>query len=373
MKFIRFSTWLLGLTFLGSSSVSADEFTDHVAAIKAVQREADGNVNASKAVAWLSTQPVTSLTKLLSAFDEASPLAANYLRASAETLVDRQLKVGVALPIKDLEAFIADKQRDSRARRLAYELVRRVDESAEARLIPSMLLDPGAEFRRDAVRLLITKASSEVGTNKEQAIATYQQALTGATEEDQVKEISGSLKKLEVPVDLPKHFGFLMQWKAIGPFDNKGLIGFDASYDPEKAIDFTAKLKGQTDDVSWGDLATKDDFGVIDIAKSISPYKGAVMYLATEFVSERDQAVELRLGTPNAWKIWVNGQFVFGRDEYHRGMAIDQYRVKAQLKAGSNRLLVKLCQNEQTEDWAQRYQLQLRVCDGSGVAVRSVK
>ena len=49
-------------------------------------------------------------------------------------------------------------------------------------------------------------------------------------------------------------------------------------------------------------------------------------------------------------------------------MALDQYRVPAELKPGRNVILVKLCQNEQTEDWAQRYQLQLRVCDASGRA-----
>lgn len=374
MRLPHFASWCLAASIAAATgSVQADEFDDHVAAIKAVQREAVGNDSAAKAVTWLSTQPVTSLTRLLSAFEGATPLSANYLRASVETIVDRQLKAGVKLPVKDLEAFVSDLKRDPRARRLAYETVRRVDDTAEARLIPSMLLDPSSEFRRDAVRLLVTKAAGLDESKKDEAIATYEEALKGATEEDQVKEISGALKKLGKSVDLQRHFGFLTQWKAIGPFDNKGLIGFDASYDPEKAIDLAAKLQGQSGEVAWGEISTKDDFGVLDIAKSISPYKGAVMYLTTNFVSEREQTVDLRLGTPNAWKVWVNGQFVFGRDEYHRGMAIDQYRVKVALKAGSNTVLVKLCQNEQTEDWAQRYQLQLRVCDASGVAIHAAK
>ena len=75
---------------------------------------------------------------------------------------------------------------------------------------------------------------------------------------------------------------------------------------------------------------------------------------------------------PNAWKLWLNGKYLFGRDEYHRGMAIDQYRVPAKLKAGKNVILLKLCQNEQDDDWAQRYQIQIRVCDPSGVAVLPV-
>ena len=60
---------------------------------------------------------------------------------------------------------------------------------------------------------------------------------------------------------------------------------------------------------------------------------------------------------------------MFGRDEYHRGMRIDQYRIPVQLKAGENSILIKLCQNEQTEEWTVQWQFQLRVCDSSGAAV----
>jgi hypothetical protein len=31
--------------------------------------------------------------------------------------------------------------------------------------------------------------------------------------------------------------------------------------------------------------------------------------------------------------------------------------------------LLKICQNEQTEDWAQRWEFQVRICDSSGTAV----
>lgn len=95
------------------------------------------------------------------------------------------------------------------------------------------------------------------------------------------------------------------------------------------------------------------------------------MYLTTEFHSPSARVVELRLGTPNAWKIWLNGKMLFGRDEYHRGMAIDQYRVRGELKPGANTILLKICQNEQKEDWAQRYEFQLRVADLSGLGLPS--
>lgn len=362
--------WLAaGLLLAASGGAFADEFSDHIAAIKAVQREGAGSEAAAVSVRALSGGSGASLVKVLAAFEGASPLAANYLRSTVEGLVDRQAAAGTQLPKAELEGFILDRNRDPRGRRLAYEILKQVDAGAEARIIPGMLLDPSSEFRRDAVAKFVQQAKDLGADKKDQAIETYRKALSGATEEDQVKEIAAALKALGDKVDLQKHFGFLTKWRIIGPFDNKMFIGFEAVYAPEKSVDLAAKLQGQSGEVSWAEISTADDFGILDIAKSVAPHKGAVMYLATTFNSDRDRAVEVRLGTPNAWKIWVNGQFAFGRDEYHRGMAVDQYRVKATLKAGDNIILVKLCQNEQTEDWAQRYQLQLRVSDSSGIAI----
>jgi hypothetical protein len=93
----------------------------------------------------------------------------------------------------------------------------------------------------------------------------------------------------------------------------------------------------------------------------------------TKFNSDKNQTVDLRLGTPNAWKLWVNGELLFAREEYHRGTKLDQYRVAAKLKAGENLILLKVCQNEQNDDWAQKYQFQLRGADPAGSAILPAK
>jgi hypothetical protein len=354
-----------------ASATRAAETDELISQIKAVGNEGAGNEAAAKAVAALSAGPVNTLPEILAGFDGASPLAANYLRSAVETVVDRQLAAGAKLPAKILEQLIKDGKQDPRARRLAYELLLQVDKSAEARLIPEMLLDPSPEFRRDAVQRLIAQAGTK-GTEAKAAMALYRKALSGATDEDQVKKISKALKDLGETVNLVEHFGFLTAWKIVGPFDNTKFVGFNEVYPPESKIDLAEKLDGQKGEVAWGDISTEHEFGIVDIAKSVAPHKGAVMYLTTEFDAKSARNVEFRFGTPNAWKLWVNGQLLFGRDEYHRGMAIDQYTVPAKLKAGRNVILLKLCQNEQEDDWAQRYQIQLRICDSSGIAVRAV-
>jgi hypothetical protein len=79
--------------------------------------------------------------------------------------------------------------------------------------------------------------------------------------------------------------------------------------------------------------------------------------------------VEIRLGCPTAVKVFLNGEQVFAHEEYHHGRRMDQYVARATLKAGLNQLLVKVCQNEQTESWAQSWEFQLRICDSTGGAV----
>ena len=366
---------LLILTGLISSTSCFTAETDSLLkTIRAVGREGQGSREANQAVGELSQQDVSTLPAVLLGFRDANPLAVNYLRGAVEAIADRALKAGKPLPTESLEKFVRDVEQDARGRRLAFELLTRVDPATPDRIIPDMLLDPSPEFRRDAVARLITAAEKSLtDKNADAAKETFKKALSGATDDDQVKKIAKQLKEMKEEVDLQKHFGFLAGWQFVGPFDNVGLKGFDVTYPPEEKLDFAAKYAGQKGEVAWDKVASDHEYGIVNVAKQIAPYKGAVMYLTTEFHSPSARAVEFRLGTPNAWKIWVNGKPLFGRDEYHRGMALDQYRVRGDVKAGSNTILLKLCQNEQTDDWAQRYEFQLRVADLSGIGLASQK
>ena len=48
---------------------------------------------------------------------------------------------------------------------------------------------------------------------------------------------------------------------------------------------------------------------------------------------------------------------------------MDQYVGVGTLKKGRNRILIKVCQDEQTASFAQSWGFQLRVCDSLGGAV----
>jgi hypothetical protein len=82
--------------------------------------------------------------------------------------------------------------------------------------------------------------------------------------------------------------------------------------------------------------------------------------------TDKELPVEIRYGCINASKLFLNGKLVFAREEYHHGENFDQYVAKVALKPGKNRLLLKVCQNDQKEPYAQVWQFKLRVCDPTG-------
>ncbi len=330
----------------------------------------------SVSAAWknVAQGDIQQLPQVLATIDGANPLAANWLRAAADAMAERALANKQSLPTVELERFITQTRHDPRARRQAFEWLRKVEPEQAAKLIPGMLQDPSVELRRESVALRITEAQqSEAAGARDSAITAYRQALDGARDEDQVKEIAKSLRGLDQEIDLPKHFGFIQNWQLIAPFDNTNQTGLDTVYPPESAIDLKSEVPGKDATAKWQAFTGEDDFGMIDLNKPFGALKEVVGYAWTEFQSDTEQEVELRLGCKNAWKVWVNGELLFSRNEYHRGMQMDQYRMQAKLKPGKNEILVKVCQNEQTESWTVEWQFQLRVCDATGTAIHSAR
>ena len=72
-----------------SDAASLDE---QVRAIRAVAAEGSGHANAIAAVKELSRGDAATLLPILKAFDDANPLAANWLRGAFEAVAARELK-----------------------------------------------------------------------------------------------------------------------------------------------------------------------------------------------------------------------------------------------------------------------------------------
>ncbi|MFO0870749.1 MAG: hypothetical protein U0935_17610 [Pirellulales bacterium] len=357
---------IAGLTTVRAADTSVQE---SLAVVRKVGPQGAGHSAALEAVRRLQRAPAAELPTILAAMDGADPLVTNWLRGVTETIAQRELDGGGQLPVAALEQFLSQTTHAPRARRLAYELIARVDTGAEQRLIPGLLNDPSLELRRDAVTLALSRAQA-AGADKAAAARLYREAFRSARDLDQIKLAAAKLKELGEAVDLPEHFGFVMKWQVIGPFENAGGGGFEVAYPPEREVSLAAEYDGKKGKVKWAELSTSDEYGVLDLNKLVGPHKGAVAYAYAEFVAPAGVDAELRLGSVNANKIWLNGTLIATNHVYHSGSAVDQYVGRGRLKPGRNTILLKIAQNEQTEPWAQDWKFQFRVCDSVGTPIR---
>ncbi len=359
-------TLLLSLFACVPLSAAAD-LQVHLKPILAVGPEGKGNAEA--AAAWknlTATADAASLPELLRAMNGAGDLAANWLRGAVSVIAQRA--VG-KLPLEAIKAVATDTKNSPAGRALALDLIRSADPAQWDALMPGFISDPSAELRREPVRRLLEEGKTAATT------APLRKALEAARDDDQIKAVADALREKGESVDLPRHFGFLMDWQVIGPFDNRKRAGFDTVFPPESGVDLTATYEGreikpgEKSVAKWVPYTSSSQFGMVDFNKPVGMYKEVTGYAFTEFDSAEERDAEIRLGCKNAWKLWLNGQPVFARDEYHRGAQIDQYRYPIHLKKGANRILVKCCQNEQTETWTVEWEFQLRVCDATGTAI----
>src|SRR5690606_20715102 len=123
-----------------------------IESVHSIGPDGKNGIIAARAAQHLATLPADALTWILRDFVDANPLAANLLRSHVETIVPRAVKRGDPLPTEWLLGTIKHPETfDGRARRLAYEILLRVDSEPVKSLLPGLLNDPNPELRRDAV------------------------------------------------------------------------------------------------------------------------------------------------------------------------------------------------------------------------------
>ena len=361
-----------GLLTLGPSASARAGFEEDLAAVVAVGPMGEGAAAAVPAMERLSGAPADRLPALFAAVGDAGPIGRNLLSGAAQAVADgvgpAELKPLLAVPL-------AARDTHPEAAALAYDLLNRADPDAAAEyLARSGLNSPAPPVRRAAVAAALAKLGD--GDDPE----ALQSLLDRTLDRDQVETIADRLKEAGEPVDLQRQFGFLTNWQLVGPFDHRGGIAWDRTLPPEETpgrfdpdATFPTRYPDAGGTVAWQPLTTDEDFGTLDIAGDLSNWKGSAVMLAREYHAPAAGPVTFRIGTPNAFKLYLNGELVFARPEYHRGTRMDQYVIPAQADLGRNVLMLKLLQNEQEDSWAQRYQMQFRVTDAAGAAVRDLR
>jgi len=175
------------------------------------------------------------------------------------------------------------------------------------------------------------------------------------------------LLKNKGPVAVPqlRKAGFSIQndWIILSPFDNTDNRGFNTVYPPENELDFNALYAGKNRIIQWGkvgedvwddrrqdiyaDLAYThfDSFERTGIEYNWN-YRStkSVAYLLTYVYSPKDMMAQIKLGSADGIKVWVNGELQFTYDII-RHSDIDQDSFGVHLSEGKNTIMLKVASN----------------------------
>ena len=164
--------------------------------------------------------------------------------------------------------------------------------------------------------------------------------------------------------DYMNRTGFIAEntWSVIGPFDNESGIGYNVAYILENVmqIDTAAQFPGVGGQVRWEKQNDDTSDGYVDFNKIFDENPDwTTAYAWTSVISQDEREVQLRFGSDDQAKVWLNGEETFTHTESDtRG--IDQHIIPVTLKAGENSILVKVC--DETSSWG----FYLRFTDTNG-------
>jgi hypothetical protein len=355
---------VLGAAVIATPAPADDELDRALAAIKSVRKEGKGNEDAGPAWKTVVGKGEAALLPALEAFDDANRVAANWLRTAVDAIAESETNAGRKLPADKLETFALNSKYAPSARRKAYELLLAQDAGAKARLLPRFLDDKSAELRRDAIAHQL-EILEEGGKKPGKADLEKLFALT--RDQDQIELLAKKLVAAGGKANVTEHFGFVNHASLIGPFDGPDGKGFETPHPPEKAVEANGTHKGKSGaEVAWKPVATTDKFGSFDLTKLLDKHKDAVAYALAVVVAPKQLPCEIRVTSPNSVKVFLNGVLAHGHDEYHHGAPFDGIVGRGVLKPGENVVVLKVCQNDQKEEWAQAWEFQMRICDETG-------
>ena len=153
---------------------------------------------------------------------------------------------------------------------------------------------------------------------------------------------------------------FMTDWSLLGPFytqerhdlDQDFLLEHDgeANIQPSQEQEFH-NSRNQT--LKWHPILGKKQ--IINLIEEIGRLDNVTAYAFHQIESDKDQYVELGLGSDDSVKVWINGQVVHQYQE-GRSVMIDQDQFIVKLNPGINTCLIKVSQG--MGDW--------------GVVIRSV-
>ncbi|HSQ40665.1 MAG TPA: transglutaminase domain-containing protein, partial [Fibrobacteraceae bacterium] len=135
--------------------------------------------------------------------------------------------------------------------------------------------------------------------------------------------------------------GLVREWSWIGPFENISAFGMRHVLPPEQGMSPKAVLVGKSGlSVRWHDLHDASPDGWIRV-DNLQGLDNALNYFSTDVLAKKAGPAILSFGASGSFVVWVNGARVLDEPLF-RNLGVTGLRVRVDLRAGSNQIVVKL-------------------------------
>lgn len=181
-------------------------------------------------------------------------------------------------------------------------------------------------------------------------------------------DLDGALRRIE---DL----GFVDAWLTVGPFENENKTGLGQQFAPElehlEAISLGRTYDGKERAVRYRLPPQAPSYGWFDFGDLMRPREG-ICGFATTFVRAKTKAakpgdpISIWVGSAGAFKLFWNGEQVL-EDSGYRSLDIDRFATTQTLRAGDNRLTIKVCGEGDAPKFA------LRIADAKGAPHKGIE
>lgn len=169
----------------------------------------------------------------------------------------------------------------------------------------------------------------------------------------EMEAVSNEYQDMGVPLET--------DWMTLGPFAANKFSGFEHQFPPENEIKLDATYQGAKGEIKW-QKANDDQYDGYMNFQNIFDYEyWTVGYALTYAFCPDERKVQVRVGTDETFKLWLNDDLICQR-YYQDDAAVDRDIATVILHPGYNKLLLKVTNTDL--DWG----FYFRITDESGNA-----
>lgn len=154
-------------------------------------------------------------------------------------------------------------------------------------------------------------------------------------------------------------------WLVLGPFDNNHGNGYETVFIPEDTTqhDTNEEYNSKNGNVEWEINKDNSFDGFIDLGTNDN---WLTTYALITINSPDERNAQIRIGSDQPTKTWLNGKEIFANTELHLAK-IDQHIIPVSLKQKENVILVKVCTQEKSGGFY------LRITDINGIPFKDLE